>query len=243
MQSDPHSGKLYIVPSTLGPGAPLDTIPAQTLAVLQRLDHLIVESPKQARRFLQQCGIRLSARAIKFDVLDEHTVDADLPALLAPLIGGQDAGVLSDAGCPGVADPGARLARLAHEKQIDVVPLVGPSSILLALIASGLNGQQFAFRGYLPVEGAARSAALTSIERQAHTSNETQIFIETPYRNNQMLAALTQVCAPDTLLCIAVDLTLPTQFVRTAPIRHWRTSTPDLNRRPAVFLLGRGTVP
>ena len=239
MPPDPPRGKLFIIPSTLGPDAPLETIPTQTLCILRRLDHLIVESPKQARRFLQQCGIRLSTRAIKFYVLDEHTLDTDLPALLAPLIAGQDAGVLSDAGCPGVADPGARLARLAHDEQIDVMPLVGPSSILLALMASGLNGQQFAFHGYLPVEGAARSAAIASIEKQVRMRNETQIFIETPYRNNQMLAALTQTCAPDTVLCIAVDLTLPTQFVRSAPIRQWRTSMPDLNRRPAVFLLGR----
>lgn len=243
MRSDPVPGKLFIIPSTLGPDAPLETIPAQTHGLLQRLGHLIVESPKQARRFLQQCGIRVSAREIRFHVLDEHTHDADIPALLAPLIAGHDAGVLSDAGCPGVADPGARLVRLAHEQQIEVIPVVGPSSVLLALMASGLNGQQFAFRGYLPVEGVARAAALASIEKQARTTNETQIFIETPYRNNQMLAALTQVCAPDTMLCIAADLTLPTQFVRTAPIRNWRSSIPDLNRRPAVFLLGPAAFP
>lgn len=238
MRPDVRFGTLFLIPSTLGADAPLETIPAQTVSLLHRIDHLIVESPKQARRFLQQCGIRVSARTIQFHVLDEHTTDRDLPALLTPMMEGHDTGVLSDAGCPGVADPGARLVRLAHEKRIEVMPLVGPSSIVLALMASGLNGQQFAFHGYLPVEPSARTAAIVSLEKRARTRNETQIFIETPYRNDQIFAALTQTCAPDSMLCIAADLTLPAQFIRTMTIRQWRTSTPDLNRRPTVFLLG-----
>lgn len=243
MPSTPALGTLFIVPSTLGADAPIETIPAPTIDVLRGLEHLIVESPKQARRFLQQCGIRVSEARINFYVLNEHTGAGDVPALLAPLLHGENAGVVSDAGCPGVADPGARLVRLAHEKGIGVVPLVGPSSILLALMASGLNGQQFAFRGYLPVEEPARAAAIVSLEKQARTRNETQVFIETPYRNNQMLTALTQTCAPDSMLCVAADLTLPTQFIRTATIRQWRSKMPDLNRRPAVFLLGTPLLP
>lgn len=238
MRPDVRFGTLFLIPSTLGADAPLETIPAQAVSLLHRIDHLIVESPKQARRFLQQCGIRVSARTIQFNVLDEHTTDLALPALLTPMMEGHDTGVLSDAGCPGVADPGARLVRLAHEKRIEVIPLVGPSSIVLALMASGLNGQQFAFHGYLPVEPSVRTAVIVSLEKRSKTRNETQIFIETPYRNDQIFAALTQTCAPDSMLCIAVDLTLPTQFIRTMTIRQWRTATPDLNRRPTVFLLG-----
>lgn len=238
MRPDARFGTLYLIPSLLGDDASLETIPAQTVALLHRLDYLIVESPKQARRFLQQCGVRVSARSIRFHVLDEHTAGRDLTALLTPLLEGNDAGVLSDAGCPGVADPGAGLVRLAHEQGIEVAPVVGPSSIMLALMACGLNGQQFTFRGYLPIESAARTAAIAALDKQARTRNETQIFIETPYRNEQMFAALMQTCAPETLLCIAADLTLPTQFIRTMSIRQWRTSKPDLNRRPTVFLVG-----
>lgn len=232
------AGRLYLIPSTLGDGAPIETIPAQSIALLHSLGHLVVESPKPARRFLAQCGIRLSARSIEFLVLDEHTPDPVLPSLLAPVLGGNDVGILSDAGCPAIADPGARLVRLAHARGVEVVPLVGPSSIALALMASGLNGQRFAFHGYLPVETSARSRTLSLLEKNARGRGETQVFIETPYRNNPMLAAILQVCAPDSMLCIAADLTLATQFVRTQPIGQWRKSPPDLNRRPAVFLLG-----
>lgn len=231
-------GRLYLIPSTLGDTAPIETIPAQSIALLQRLDKLIVESPKPARAFLQQCGIRLSDRRIDFLVLDEHTHDSALPALLAPALRGQDVGILSDAGCPAIADPGAKLVRLAHVQGVEVVPIVGPSSITLALMASGLNGQRFAFHGYLPVESSARSRALGALERHARVECATQIFIETPYRNNQMLATILRTCAAESMLCIAADLTLSTQFIRTQSVGRWRKSTPDLNRRPAVYLLG-----
>lgn len=231
-------GKLYLIPSTLGDDAPIETIPALSVALLQSIDCLVVESPKPARQFLQRCGIRLSARHIEFLILDEHTPDSAVPALLAPLLRGQDVGLLSDAGCPAIADPGAKLVRLAHAHAVEVVPLVGPSSIALALMASGLNGQRFTFHGYLPVESNARTRRLGALERNARAYDETQAFIETPYRNNQMLAAILSECAPASLLCIAADLTLPTQFIRTRTIGQWRQSPPDLNRRPTVFLIG-----
>ncbi len=232
------TAKLYLIPSTLGETASVETIPALTVAILQRLEHLIVETPKQARRFLQACGIRLSERRIQFYVLDEHTLDSALPAMLDPLRDGADVGLLSDAGCPAIADPGAKLVRLAHTLGIEVMPLVGPSSIALALMASGLNGQRFAFHGYLPVEAHARTRALRTLEKNAATGQQTQIFIETPYRNNQLFAAIIQTCAPNSLLTLAVDLTLPNQFIRTRPIAAWKKDGVDLHRRPAVFLLG-----
>jgi 16S rRNA (cytidine1402-2'-O)-methyltransferase len=231
-------GKLYLIPSTLGDAAPIDSIPAQSVLLLQTLDCLVVESPKTARRFLGQCGIRLSDRNIEFLVLDEHTVEAALPSLLAPLLAGRNVGLLSDAGCPAIADPGGRLVRRAHAAGVEIVPLVGPSSIALALMASGLNGQRFTFHGYLPIEAASRARTLTHLEKMARTQGETQIFIETPYRNNQMLASILQTCATESVLCVASDLTLPTQFIRTQSIGRWRGSPPDLNRRPTVFLLG-----
>jgi len=234
------TARLYLIPSMLGETAPIETIPALTVALLQRLDHLIVETPKQARRFLQACGIRLSERRIQFYVLDEHTIDVDLPSMLEPLRDGADVGMLSDAGCPAIADPGAKLVRLAHTLGIEVVPVVGPSSIALALMASGLNGQRFTFHGYLPVEAQARARALLALEKNAATG-QTQIFIETPYRNNQLFAAIIQTCAPSSLLTLAVDLTLPDQFIRTRSIAEWRNDRIDIHRRPAVFLLGSPT--
>ena len=234
------SGTLYLVPSVLGDGASILTLPAATLAILQRLDYLVVETPKQARRFLKLAGVALAERGLHIEVLDEHTAESRLPALLAPALTGSDMGVVSDAGCPGIADPGARLVRLAHTHGVRVVPLVGPSSILLALMASGLNGQRFVFHGYLPVEAARRDQAMRTLELAAQRRHETQIMIEAPYRNNRLLQALLDVCAPDTLLCLAADLTLPSEWIVTRTIAQWRTDCPDIDRRPTVFLLGVG---
>ena len=229
--------KLFLIPSTLGESAPAETIPAATLAVLHRLDHLIVESPKQARRFLRAAGLRLSDGTRRLCVLDEHTRDSDLPALLAPALSGMDIGLLSDAGCPAIADPGAKLVRMAHDHKVQVMPMVGPSSVTLALMASGMNGQRFAFHGYLPVESGARTHALLALEKESKARDQTQIMIETPYRNNRLLAGILATCAPESLLCIAADLTLPSQYIETRPIANWRLDCPDINRRPAVFLL------
>ncbi|MCC6531524.1 MAG: SAM-dependent methyltransferase [Burkholderiales bacterium] len=202
---------------------------------------MIVETPKQARRFLLAAGVALSQRRIRFHVLDEHSPDTLLPEILAPALAGSDMGLLSDAGCPGIADPGASLVRHAHAAGIAVMPLVGPSSIVLALMGSGLNGQRFAFHGYLPIEVRERTRALAALEQRSRARDETQIFIETPYRNNRMLAAIIHACSASCLLCLAADLTLPSQLVATRTIGQWRRRTlPDLDRRPAVFLLSAG---
>ncbi|MGH8663905.1 MAG: SAM-dependent methyltransferase [Burkholderiales bacterium] len=232
---------LYLVPSVLGDGAPIQTLPAATLAILQRLDHLVVETPKQARRFLKLAGVALADRPLHIEVLDEHTPESRLPALLAPALAGSDLGIVSDAGCPGVADPGARLVRLAHAHAVRVVPLVGPSSILLALMASGLNGQRFVFHGYLPVEAARRDRTVRTLELAARRRQETQIMIEAPYRNNRLLQALLGVCAPGSLLCLAADVTLASEWIVTRTIAQWRADCPDIDRRPTVFLLGAET--
>ena len=231
------AAKLYLVPSTLGELALLATLPHATLEVVRELDHWIVETPKQARRFLQAAGVALRQRTLDFKVLDEHTPDSRLPDLLAPALGGTNLGVLCDAGCPAIADPGARLVRLAHAHSVSVVPLVGPSAILLALMGSGLNGQRFVFHGYLPIDPTERAHALRGLERTSAALDQTQIAIEAPYRNNQLLDAMLKVCAADTQLCIAVDLTLPGQCIETRRIGEWRTARPNLNKRPTVFLM------
>ena len=177
-------------------------------------------------------------RELALHLLNEHTEDKALPDLLKTLLAGKDVGLMSDAGCPGVADPGAKLVALAHQKGIRVVPLVGPSSILLALMASGLNGQQFAFLGYLPVDKTERNQKLKEIEKRAQTHNETQIFIETPYRNQHMLEALLSTCHANTRLCIASQVSLADEFIVTKSISGWKQSAPpDLHKKPTVFLL------
>ena len=230
-------GRLFLLPSTLGESASIETIPALALSALHRLEHLAVESPKQARRFLRAAGLRLSDKSVRFYVLDEHTPDSALAELLAVPLSGKDLGLLSDAGCPAIADPGAKLVRLAHEHGIELMPMVGPCSITLALMGSGLNGQRFAFHGYLPVESQARARALRALEAEARSRDQTQIMIETPYRNRRLLDAILEVCALSSLLCIATDLTLPTQYIATRTIAAWRLEPPDLDRRPTVFLL------
>jgi 16S rRNA (cytidine1402-2'-O)-methyltransferase len=229
---------LYLVPSVLGDAAPIQTLPGATLDILRRLDYLVVETPKQARRFLKLAGVGLADRVRHIEVLDEHTPDSLLPALLAPALAGSDMGIVSDAGSPAVADPGAKLVRLAHAHTVRVVPLVGPSSILLALMASGLNGQHFSFHGYLPVEAMRRDDTVRSLEQAAYRRQQTQIIIEAPYRNNRLLQALLAVCAPGTLLCLACDVTLSSESIVTRTIAQWRADCPDIDRRPTVFLLG-----
>ena len=212
-------------------------MPAATLQCIRALEHWVVETPKQARRFLKAAGIALGERKLSFNTLDEHTPDAALPALLAPALAGYDLGVLSDAGCPAIADPGTRLVKLAHERSINVVPLVGPSAIVLALMGSGLTGQRFAFHGYLPIDASKRVEALRGLERISAERDQTQIAIETPYRNNQLLAAILRSCRDRTALCIAADLTLPSQYIVTRTIAQWRATAPSLDKRPCVFLI------
>jgi len=231
-------GTLYLIPVALGEDGALEVLPPATLEAVRHLNAFIVENAKSARRFLKGIGYPRPLQQARFHVLDEHTRENDLGALLAPLLAGEDCGLMSEAGCPAVADPGAALVRRAHDAGIRVTPLVGPSSILLALMASGMDGQRFAFHGYLPVDQAERALRLRALEAQAREA--TQIFIETPYRNAILLQALLENCRADTLLCVAADLTLPTEFVATRTIAAWKKKPPVLDRRPAVFLLHRG---
>ena len=231
-------GTLYMVPVTLGDDNLSYVIPADVIKLVQDLEYFVVENEKSARRFLGSVKTNKPVRELNFQLLNEHSAEKDLPALIAPLLAGQHVGMLSEAGCPGIADPGAALAALAHRKGIKVVPLVGPSSILLSLIASGFNGQQFTFLGYLPSDKAARVNKLKEIEKQSQHLNETQIFIETPYRNHHMLEDILASCSANTRLCIARNISLETEFVVSKTIAEWKKSEmPDLHKQPTVFLL------
>ena len=236
-------GTLYLIPVTLGDdniAALLPTsLPSDVIKIAQTLEHFVVESEKTARQFLSAIKTAKPVRELTLNLLNEHTLDKDVAALLAPLLAGKDVGLMSDAGCPGVADPGAKLVALAHQKNIKVVPFVGPSSILLALMASGLNGQQFAFLGYLPVDKQGRNLRLKEIEKRSQTHNETQIFIETPYRNQHMLEAILSSCNANTRLCVASQVSLPDEMIVTKRISEWKQGAlPDLNKKPTVFLIG-----
>ena len=232
------AGTLYLVPTGLG-GDVLPLLAPATLEVVKRLDRFIAENPKTARAFLKSAGYDRPLQSLAMETLDEHTPESRMDTLLLPVMEGSDCGLLAEAGCPAVADPGASLVRCAHARGIRVKPLVGPSALLLAIMASGLNGQRFEFHGYLPVEQSARARRLVELERASETRDSAQMFIEAPYRNESLLAAILGTCRPDTLLCIAADITLDSEDVRTLPIAQWTRHTPQLNRRPSVFLIYR----
>jgi len=231
------AGTLYLIPTTLGGGNADAALPAGVQERIRRLDYFIAENPKTARAFLKLIGPGRPLQSTAIERLDHNTPPAAIDSLLEPVLAGGDAGVISEAGCPAIADPGALLVRRAHQRGVRVVPMVGPSSILLALIASGLESQRFAFHGYLPVKPPARDQAIRDLESRSRRNRETQIFIETPYRNVQLIAALLAVCRPDTLLCVATDLTLTSESVRTLRIADWMKNKPDLKDRPSVFLV------
>ena len=231
-------GTLYLIPVTLGDDNIHQVLPPEVIKIAQNLENFVVESEKPARQFLSAIKTIKPVRELTLNLLNEHTADKDVAALLAPLLAGKDIGLMSDAGCPGIADPGAKLVELAHQKGIRVVPFVGPSSILLSLMASGLNGQQFAFLGYLPVDKTARNTKLKEIEKRSQTHKATQIFIETPYRNQHMLEAILSSCNANTRLCIACHVSLPDEMIVTKRISEWKQSAlPDLHKKPTVFLL------
>lgn len=233
-------GTLYLIPTTLGEGSDLSAVlPEQARRLAGTLRTFVTEHPKTARQFLKQTGTAVALQEIRMSTLDEHTRKEELEGLLQPLLDGEDVGLLSEAGCPAVADPGANLVRLAHARGIRVVPLVGPSSILLALMGSGLNGQSFAFLGYLPAEKAERIRKIQEIEQHSLRLNQTQIFIETPYRNQQLLHDLVTSCATETELCIATDLTLASENISTKSIAEWKRKLPDCDKHPTVFVLYR----
>ena len=233
--SDRARGTLYLIPVALGGDNALSLIAPDTIDTARGLRTFIAENAKSARGFLKAIAHPGPLQELKIHTLDEHT--RDVAPLLKLLLSGEDCGLMSEAGCPAVADPGSALVRRAHGAGVRVVPLIGPSSILLALMASGMNGQHFAFHGYLPVERTQRARKLKELEARAR--DETQIFIETPYRNEALLSALFQHCRGDTLLCIAADLTLPGGFVAAQTIAEWKEKPPIIDRRPAVFLLSR----
>jgi 16S rRNA (cytidine1402-2'-O)-methyltransferase len=232
------AGILYLIPCTLG-DTPADLVlPQQVITVARKLKYFVVEQPKSARQFLSSLKPEHPIQSIHFATLNEHTDHGELTGMLAPLEAGENLGIISEAGCPGVADPGADLVLLAHRKGIRVVPLVGPSSILLALMASGLNGQRFAFHGYLPIAEPERNKAIAALEAKSARHNQTQLFIETPYRNEKLFTALLAHCHPQTLLCVATDISLPGEQIQTRSIELWKTQPmPRLNKRPSMFLL------
>lgn len=232
------TGTLYLIPVPLGPQSPASALTADVLAIVHPLTHFVVEQTKTARAFLKAAGTALPLQSLTLNELNEHTRADALQALLEPLLAGHDVGLLSEAGCPAIADPGANLVALAQQHNIRVVPLIGPSSLILALMGSGLNGQRFAFQGYLPAKEAERVRCLRDLESESRRRQQTQLFIETPYRNHALFDSLLQVCQPATRLCVATDLTLPGESIRTRRIAEWKKETPpDLERRPTVFLL------
>ena len=222
---------LYLIPTTLG-GPAIEALPAAALALVRTIDDYVVENAKSARAFLKDAG--LTPRELRIHELKQED---DPAALLAPLREGRKLGLLSEAGCPAIADPGAALVAAAHGEGFRVVPLIGPSSITLALMASGLEGQRFSFCGYLPRDAAERERRIRELERRSRAGSETEIFIETPYRSDALFSALLAACAKDTLLCVAADLTLPTESIRTRTVAEWRRAPQTVGRRPAVFLL------
>jgi len=232
------AGTLFLIPVPLGPTAPQETLPTNVLAAIRPLTYFVVEQAKTARAFLKAAGTDVPLQELQLQELNEHTKANELDRLLEPLRAGHDVGLLSEAGCPAVADPGANLVALAQMENIRVVPLIGPSSLLLALMASGLNGQRFAFQGYLPAKEAERSKMLRDLESESKKRQQTQIFIETPYRNRAMFDAILHTCQPMTRLTVATDLTLPSESVLTRKIMDWKKQTPpEIERRPTVFLL------
>ena len=232
------TGTLFLIPVPLGPVPPAEALPAPVLAQVKPLSYFIVEQAKTARAFLKAVGTDTPLQELKLTELNEHTRGNELEQMLAPLRAGHDVGLVSEAGCPAVADPGAELVALAQQAGIRVVPLVGPSSLLLALMASGLNGQRFAFHGYLSTKDTERQKELRDLESESRKRRQTQIFIETPYRNRQMFDAILNTCQPQTRFTVATDLTLPGERVLTKTVAAWKKETPpDLERRPTVFLI------
>lgn len=230
-------GKLFLIPNRLGELPPLEVLPLSIRKKINDIDHYIVENEKVARHFIKKIVPSKSQPNLEFQLLNKFTSELEIPNFLDPCEQGIDMGLLSDAGCPGVADPGAQIVSLAHQKDIQVVPLVGPSSILLAMMASGLNGQNFTFHGYLPIEKSERKQFLKKIEKQSKDLEQAQIFIETPYRNNKLLQALTNTLQASTRIHVAVDLTLSTEFVKTQTAEAWKKTSIDLHKRPAIFII------
>lgn len=230
-------GKLYLIPTTLGDNEPLEVLPISIKRTIEQIDHYIVENEKTARHFIKKISSKKSQPSLHINLLNKFTESEMLPSFLDPCLEGYNVGILSEAGCPGIADPGADIVGIAHQKGIQVVPLVGPSSILLALMASGLNGQSFAFNGYLPIEAGERKKSIKRFEKLSRDYDQSQIFIETPYRNDKLLAELIKTLSPQTMVCVACDITLPTEFIVTKKVVDWQRTAVDLHKRPTIFII------
>lgn len=232
------TGFLYLIPNTLGECEMEQVLPSANFEIIKKIKHFIVEDIRTARRFLKKVDKNIDIDELQFYTLNKHTSPEEVSNYLIPLKNGLDIGIISEAGCPAIADPGAEVVRIAQAKNYRVVPLVGPSSILLALMASGFNGQSFAFSGYLPIQANERTQAIKHLEKRAWQEKQSQLFIETPYRNMKMLEDILHTCQPKTQLCIACDITLESEYIKTKSIAEWKKAKlPDLNKRPCIFIL------
>jgi len=232
-----QKGKLYLIPTTLGDNEPLEVLPLSVKKIIEVLDTFIVENEKTARRFIKRITPRKSQPSLIILKLDKYADQLEVRSYLDVCESGVSVGLLSEAGVPAIADPGAEIVKLAHEKNIRVVPLVGPSSIVLAMMASGFNGQNFTFNGYLPIDTSERKKAIKSLEKLSKERNQSQIFIETPYRNDKMFADLKSTLTPTAKLCIACNITLEDEYIRTLEIKDWKKEHPDLHKKPTIFII------
>ncbi|NMH89463.1 SAM-dependent methyltransferase [Flavivirga algicola] len=230
-------GKLYLIPTTLGDNNTLEVLPISVKQIIEQTDTYIVENEKTARRFIKKITPNKPQPSLNLFHLNKFTDASELPNFLSPCLNGTNIGLLSEAGCPGVADPGADIVKLAHQKNIKVVPLVGPSSILMAIMSSGMNGQNFTFNGYLPIDKGERKSEIKRLERLSFERNQSQIFIETPYRNNKMLEDLCHTLDKNTDIAVACDITLNTEFIKTQTANEWKKNIVDLHKRPTIFII------
>ncbi len=230
---------LYLIPTTLGDTPVNLVLPPYNLLITSDLRHFIVENVRTARRFLKQCNPEIDIDSLTFYELNEHTDRHRISAYLKPIRQGESVGIISEAGCPAIADPGADVVAIAQSERIKVVPLVGPSSLLMAMMASGFNGQSFAFHGYLPIESGERIKTLKKLENRVYSENQTQLFIETPYRNQKLAEDILQYCKPQTLLCIAMNISCKDEYIATRPVKAWKGNLPDMHKKPCVFLIYR----
>ncbi|MGM5471022.1 SAM-dependent methyltransferase [Flavobacteriaceae bacterium LMO-SS05] len=234
---NPEFGKLYLIPTRLGDNPPLEVLPLSIKKIIEELDDYIVENEKSARRFIKRVSPGKSQPSLRLKLLNKYTQEHELDNYLDPCKAGISIGLLSEAGCPAIADPGSDIVKLAHNNNIQVVPLVGPSSIVLAMMGSGMNGQSFAFNGYLPIDQSERKTALKRLEKLSSDHNQTQLFIETPYRNNKILEDICTILHPNTRVCVACDLTLSTEYIKTATVSEWNHIKVDLHKRPTIFVI------
>lgn len=228
---------LYLIPVTLGETEINKVLPDYNIEIIKQIKHYIVENERTARRFIKKADASIIIDELSFSILNKHTSSDNISEFLKPIDKGFPVGIISEAGCPAIADPGADIVAIAQQKNIPVIPLIGPSSILLALMASGFNGQSFAFNGYLPIDADQRIKKIKSLEQRIYNENQTQLFIETPYRNDKLISDIIKTCKPSTRLCIAADITCETEFIKTKTVSEWKKKIPELSKRPCIFLI------